>query len=413
MPKRICWKKGMRLTDEVLRASDQSTIELFNNAFALAAAGRFGLLPSATTPFEISLNISKGLIDVITLNCIAITRGGDLIEARYDTRYTNAFNTRVIIPDNPGASELILIINANSDSWTETNNGYEEPAYTFSLILPDTLVPSNAMPIARIVDSEFGGWRIDDAEFVPPCLFVASHPKFREQLDKLTEVLSSMDMKAHGLLNSPGKNIARIFWPLLQQLLITIDKEADLMTPMALLANVQKCVSAFTCACDLDDYLELEDADIFRNYVMKPFSYKTVYSTIKEGLDICVQISEKLEKLQTATAPQPAPGLPEAPTIDPSQLTKQCTNSTCRITLTNNEPGATIYYTTDGSEPTTSSKKGPNVSVDTGFSNTRTKEENKLATIKAIAVLDGVSSKTSTFEVTMIKDISRWTGIAI
>lgn len=403
----------MRLTDEVLRASDQSTIELFNNAFALAAAGRFGLLPSTSIPFELSLNISKGLIDVVSLNCLAITRGGDLIEARYDTRYTNAFDTRVIIPDNSGASELILIINANDGNWTETNDGFEEPAYSFSLILPDTPVPSNAMPIARIIDSEFGGWRIDDADFVPPCLFVASHPKFREQLDKLVNVLSNIDMKAHSLLNSPGKNALRILWPLVQQLLITVDKEGDLMTPMALLANVQKCISAFTCACDLDDYLELEDADIFRNYVMKPFSYKTAYSTIKEGLDICSQICEKLEKLNAAPAPPPVPGLPEAPSIDPSQLTKQCTNSTCRVTLINNAPGATVYYTTDGSEPTTSSKKGPNVSIDTGFANTRTKEENKLATIKAIAVLDGVCSKTSTFEVTMIKDISRWTGIAI
>ena len=58
MTKRICWKKGMRLTDEILRASDNSTMELVSNALALAAAGRFGLFPSAI-PFELSLSINK------------------------------------------------------------------------------------------------------------------------------------------------------------------------------------------------------------------------------------------------------------------------------------------------------------------------------------------------------------------
>ena len=48
MTKRICWKKGMRLTDEILRASDNSTMELVRNGVALAAAGRFGLCPSVT-----------------------------------------------------------------------------------------------------------------------------------------------------------------------------------------------------------------------------------------------------------------------------------------------------------------------------------------------------------------------------
>ena len=62
MIKRICWKKGMRLTDDILRASDNCTIELVSGAVALVAAGRFGLFPSA--PFELSLNINKGLIDV-------------------------------------------------------------------------------------------------------------------------------------------------------------------------------------------------------------------------------------------------------------------------------------------------------------------------------------------------------------
>lgn len=96
MTKRICWKKGMRLTDEVLKASDDSSAQFVGHALALAAAGRFGLLPSSR-PFGISLNITKGFVDVESLDCLAITRGGDLIDIQYDTLYTGAFDSRVQI----------------------------------------------------------------------------------------------------------------------------------------------------------------------------------------------------------------------------------------------------------------------------------------------------------------------------
>ena len=54
----------MRLTDDILKASDDCTTELVGNALALAAAGRFGLFPSSS-PFELSLNINNGIVDVI------------------------------------------------------------------------------------------------------------------------------------------------------------------------------------------------------------------------------------------------------------------------------------------------------------------------------------------------------------
>lgn len=412
MPKKICWKKGMRLTHEVLKASDQCSIDLVNNAFALAAAGRFGLLPSST-PFDLSINISKGMLDVVSLNCLAVTRDGSFIEAQYDTRYTNTFDTRVKIPENMGAQEFILTINAERGQWCESNDWFEEPVYSFGLVLPDSPVAVNALPIGRIVDSEYGGWRIDDMDFVPPCLFVSSHPKFKELLERFRELLSEINQKVVGLLHSDGKNAIRIFWPIIQQLMITADKEADLMTPMMLLSNVQKCISAFTCACDLDDYLELDGGDLFRSYIMRPYSYKTAYTTIKEGLDICFQISEKVDKLNSQPEPEPSHDALNAPTIESSQLVKRCTNSTTRITVTNNAPGATVYYTTDGNEPSQASKKGLNITLDSGFASARTKEPDKIFTVKVKAFLNGVWSATNTFEVTLKKDIARWTGIEI
>ena len=309
MTKRICWKKGMRLTDDILRASDNCTAELVGNALALAAAGRFGLLPS-TSPFESSLSINKGIVDVELLNCLAVTKGGFLIDAHYDTKFTNAFDTRVLIPEGNGGKEFILTINAQPEKWKGINNGYEEPEYSFSLIVPNSPLPANSLPIARIVDEY--GWRVDDVDFIPPCLYITSHQKYIELAKQFKEVLTEMDNKARNLLHSNGKDTIRIFWPIVQQLLITTGKEVDLMTPMSLLANVQKCVSAFTCACELDDYINLADADTFKNFVYAPYNYKDAYLRIKEGLGICLEINEKVDKFNAI--PQ-APSLPQEPVV--------------------------------------------------------------------------------------------------
>ena len=389
MVKRICWKKGMRLTDEVLRASDDSTIELVGNSLALAAAGRFGLLPS--THFDLSVNISKGLVDVESLNCTAVTKSGNVIDAHYDTKFTNSFDTRIQIPEGNGEKEYVLTINYTGQ-WKDSNDGYEEPIYTFSLMASNSSIPSNSLPIARIVDEY--GWRMDEIDFVPPCLFVSSHQKYNE---------------AKNLLHSNGKDIIRVFWPIVQQLMITVNKEQDLMTPMGLLANVQKCVSAFTCACELDDYIDLADADRFRNYIYAPYNYKDSYQRIKEGLDLCFSINEKVSKLNEG--PQ-VPSTIEAPTIANSQLIKRCTNSKARIQVTNNVSGATVYYSIDGNEPS-HSLKGQDIQLESGFNNLRKREPDKIVMVKLKAVLNGIESNTNTYEITLQKDIERWTGIEI
>lgn len=394
----------MRLTDEVLRASDDSTIELVGNSLALAAAGRFGLLPS--THFDLSVNISKGLVDVESLNCTAVTKSGNVIDAHYDTKFTNSFDTRIQIPEGSDEKEYVLTINYTGQ-WKDSNDGYEEPIYTFSLMASNSSIPSNSLPIARIVDEY--GWRVDEIDFVPPCLFISSHQKYNELLKQFSDVLTEIDNKAKNLLHSNGKDIIRVFWPIVQQLMITVNKEQDLMTPMGLLANVQKCVSAFTCACELDDYIDLADADRFRDYIYAPYNYKDSYQRIKEGLNLCFSINEKVSKLNEG--PQ-APSIIEAPTIANSQLIKRCTNSKARIQVTNNVSGATVYYSIDGSEPS-HSLKGQDIQLESGFNNLRKREPDKIVMVKLKAVLNGIESNTNTYEITLQKDIERWTGIEI
>ena len=413
MTKRICWKKGMRLTDEVLRASDDSMIKFVGNSLALAAAGRFGLLPS--TSFELSVNISKGLVDVVSINCEAITRGGNIIDAHYDTKFTNLFDTRIQIPEGNNEKDFVLTVNC-TDQWKDTNDGYEEPIYTFSLVSPNSPIPSNSLPIARIVDEY--GWRLDDIDFVPPCLFVSSHHKYSELLKKFSEILSEIDNKAKNLLHSNGKDVMRSFWPVVQQLMITVNKEQDLMTPMGLLANVQKCVSVFTCACELDDFIDLADIEKFRNYIYVPYNYKDSYQTIRDGLDLCTSIIEKLEKMEEGPQSN-VQSIVAPPKLTEKDLYQDCETSESSIDIIYSTMEATIYYTIDGHEPNMKSNRalktrsGFKVKFDNMFRKEKGQEADRTITIRLMAVVDGDSSMVSCYDITLHKSVKFRNAIPI
>lgn len=408
MPKRVSWKKGMRLTDEILKTSDMCSSLLVDKAFAVASAGRFGLCPSPQ-PFELSVNMSKGVADVETLSCLAITRDGELIDVHYDTRYTNTFDTRVPIPDAPGVKEYILLIVVDREQWRETNDGLEEPDYSFAFVAPDSPVPANAVPIGRIVNDY--EWRMDDADFVPPCLFVSAHKKYVELLSQFLDVLAEIDNKSRGLVRSNGKDAVRIFWPVIQSIRITVDKERDTLTPMELLGNVQKCVSAFTCACELDEYLDLADAEAFMSYVHLAYNYKDAYKAIKSGLEICFSIKEKVDKLQ-----QGAPARQndvQTPVVSDDQLFQNCHSKSISIRVTNFSPEAAVLYSVDGGEPTRKLSRMGTLSIENGFNKMKVPEPDKTVTVKLMAVEGGRRSKAGVFNVTLHKDYKSWDGYEI
>ena len=395
----------MRLTDEILKASDNATAETIGKALILSAAGRFGLFPSPC-PFQVSLNIAKDFVSVESLCCLAVTKGGHLIDVKYDTRYSNSFETHIPIPNDSETSDWFLTINIHPDQWKETAANYEEPEYSFNLITANSPIPDNALPIAHIVGSKYSGWQIDEVDFVPPCLFVSSHRKFEDLLVRFQDAIANIDSKTRSVLHSQGHDAICIFWPLIQQIRITIDKERDLLTPMELLGHVQKIVCAFTTACELDDHLILSDADAFHNYVSEPYNYQDVYKRIREGLDICFSITEKISKMEVREEP-PKPNM-AAPYISDDQLYQNCHYKTVKRPVVNPVAGATVYYSTNGDEPKQKLASGVMLAIDNNFNTKKTEEDDQTIEIKLKSVLNGVSSEVNTFMVIFHKDFKAW-----
>ncbi len=410
MQRRISWKKGMRLTDEVMKASDMAIAEWVKNALILASVGRFGLLP-CHQPFRISVDIIKDNIEVKSLCCLALTKGGNLIDINFDTQYSCHFSTSVKLPENAIGKELLLTIGMDPEHWVETIDGFEEPCYHFDLVSPNSPITDNVVPIARLVDTEIGGWHVDDVDFVPPCLFVASHFKCQELYERFLQTLSEVETLVRRQLPSNTRDVIRVFWPNLVQILIDTDKGRELMTPITLTAQIQKLVAAFTTACDLDDRLTLSDANTFRNYALSPYDFKNAYRKIKEGLEICFSIKEKIGLMEENQEPVKEEKI-AAPCIPADQLNQRCSKRTITVSVINTIPEAVVYYSTDGSDPT---KKlvGDKISIESKFNAKRVSEPDMTVQIKLKAVANGVSSEVKTYTLTLRKDYENWKGIII
>lgn len=300
----------MRLTAEILKASDKCTDKMISHCMSLAASGRFGLIPSGRA-FHVSLNFNKNFVEIEELDCLAITRSGSLIDICFDTRYTKSQETRITFPTTEDTA-LLLVAYEAKDSWKETNDGFMEPIYNFHLIPDNSPLPNDAMPVARII-KEISGWQMDNIDFVPPCLFITSHSDYEGLHSSFVKLLGVAEKNLTSSMHSSCRTALGILWPSVQQLKIAVDKEKDIMTPMTLLGNVQKYVSAFSCACMLDPLIELRNYEQYAYFVGIPYDYKNVYAQIKEGLELCQEINGKILSFNDINVKEPEPQPTPAP----------------------------------------------------------------------------------------------------
>ncbi len=308
----------MRLSDDIFRTADAFTAEHIGQAMTLAAAGRFGLLP-CSRPFQVNVNVSNEFIEVESLYCLGLTRDGMLIDARWDSHYTSNFDTRVPLPKDNSIQDCLLVIKAPEDQLRVTGDGYCEPAYTLALMGSENALPGNALPVARLVFNSYS-WQIDDTDFVPPCLFVSSHLAYEQQREQFQQSLNALEANAVAHINTIGRQVIAMLLPQLRSLRITNDKRRDLLTPMELLGLVQQCVSAFVTGCELDEVINLNDIDEWKNYVNAPYSMRHVRQLIQQGLGLCASINEKINNfaIEAPAPPKPEPRRqPQPPTPPP------------------------------------------------------------------------------------------------
>ena len=398
----------MRLTDELLRMSDSYHADFASRAFLLASAGRFGLLPSAR-PFRISLDFSKNIVEVVALECLGLTRDGQLVDISFNSQYSQPGDTRAVLPAQ-GEDQAYLLLVMPTGEWRDVGDGSSEPLWRFALAPEDAPVPDDALPLARIVNEY--EWREDD-QFIPPCLFLSSHDRYMDLCEEFRGLLKQLDQLVPTKLVTDSGDACRVFWPEVRRLNIVMDKEAELMGPMSLLARIQECASSFHCACTLDECLNLSEAEKYNEFVKRTYHFKDCALRIREGLSLVFDIAQRLENFVTEQPDVPELTVLTAPYIQDADLHFFATSNDVRFEVFGLAPGANGFYSMDGSTPAVPLQGGRFVPVNPGFNKTRTREEDRTLQVRLMAVQNGRSSRISTFDLVITKDVNVWKGFQI
>lgn len=292
MPKKVTWKKGMRLSAEVFNAADNVRDESLRLVTLLSSSGKFGLFTTSKA-FELSVNINNNILEVVSLNCHGITKSGKLVAIDYDSNYSNTFDTRITIPSNNNEEGYFLVVKMYDNEWREVDEMYSEAKYTFELLGENNIIDKDSLPIGYIVN-QFG-WRLNEIDFVPPCLYVSSHIKFVEQLERAKNLNKNIIEKCSSANNCVARILLLNIWTAAANALNRFDKERDTLTPNQLYADIQHVINSFVIGCQLDECITLENKESFALYIQKPYDTKNIYCDIEQGLSLCAEIVLKVE----------------------------------------------------------------------------------------------------------------------
>lgn len=320
MHNKVTWKKGMRLGAEVFNSMDKANEESLRMVSLLGSAHRYGLF-TTSKPFELSVNINGNALEVTSLNCYGITKSGCFIDIEYDSNYVNTLDTRIAIPSSAEGDAFYLIVKIHEDKFREINESLSELSYSFELIGENSIIADNCLPIGLLVNQY--GWRLNESDFVPPCLYVSAHPKYIEQLERARTFAKDLFSKCLLSQNCIARTLLASVWRSSANALSRLDKERDTLTPGQLLSTVQQLISSFLIGCFADEKVSLENQDPFALYAQKPYDAKNIYRDIETGLSLCAEISIKMnavcsmteeqrpveEKPAPKPKPQPAPEL--------------------------------------------------------------------------------------------------------
>ena len=295
---------------------DRANEEAFRMVSILGSANRYGLFPSIK-PFELSVNINGNALEVTSLCCHGITKSGCFIDIEYDSNFINTFDSRISIPTGTEGDAYFLVIRIHEDKLREINEVLSELCYSFELVGENSPISDCCLPIGLLVNQY--GWRMDETDFVPPCLYITAHPKYIEQWNKARTCAKDLLTKCLMSQNCVAKSLLSRIWTSSSIMFSRLDKERDTLTPGQLLSLLQQLISSFLIGCFADEYVSLENQDPFALYVQKTYDAKNIYRDIETGLTLCAEILTKMNAVCTMTEVQ-TPVEPPKPISKPKPV---------------------------------------------------------------------------------------------
>jgi len=294
MQKRILWSKGMRLTDDTLRTSDDFHDNITHSILPLISDGSFGLIPSPA-PFLISARFIQNEMVISRLRCRGITRNGYIADIDFCDSENPRICPRIPLPENH-ENDFFLLVDVIPDKWDKTDESVCEQSFKYTLIPSNDNIPDTAIPVARIYYDR--NWNIDDLHFVPSCLYLSSHKKYDDLLCQFKSIISTIEADLSCNDNPDCKSAKSIFWPVILQIYVRYDTDTSHLSPKMFLADIKKCIGSFYAAFSMDSHIELSEPDKYITYYRTSSDFRNIYDMIMTGLEICSEIREKVAKLK-------------------------------------------------------------------------------------------------------------------
>lgn len=312
MPKKVTWKKGMRLTAETFEAMEAANSEHIRLSNLIATGGRFGLFFDGK-PFEISVNIINNILEVVSLSCRGITKSGKIVDLDFDSGYSNSYETRIKLPDDSGDDSFILAVRVPQDTWGETDEKYSEPNYSFEILGENSTIDNDTLPIGNLVNQY--GWRLNELDYVPPCLYVPAHHKYIDLYQRLKKELKVLSERCEASPDCIAVRLLQSVWTASAEGYSRLEKELWGLTPEQLYGIVQSVVRSFVIGCALDENISLEDPEPFEMYARRSYDLRNLCRDIEKGVELCSEINIKMAKVcEMKSIPEPQP-VPPAPTV--------------------------------------------------------------------------------------------------
>lgn len=165
---------------------------------ALQAAlgnNRMGLLPGS----EFSCNgiFANSRLEVSRLQCMALLASGRIVSADEDIQ--------VPIPMLFGEKYYLTVgIGPEETAFDKKGVPFVRPRYVYGIHTIDEVEAEDLFPLMRFQASE-GVFTIDPS-FIPPCLLLTEHPRFKEYIDKYIFLLNILGTHAN-LADGDGKRL--------------------------------------------------------------------------------------------------------------------------------------------------------------------------------------------------------------
>lgn len=279
---RVDWKAGMRLTDEIFRASDEFYAACLQPLYSVLVNGNYGLLNLPIFRYE----LNDANLSITELQINAISFSGKLIQLSFNKSERMLFQNINL----PNVSEpIIMYIDKSSDKTIKvTDEKANVPLcdadYQILLKLESEHYDNpDAVPFARFVYNH--GWS-NDPSYIAPCISLRANGALLRAASNYVVELETLKKSLKEACDTDQYVLVMSALPVLNQISIEVQKEADSMTPRHLISLMQTGVQILCDLSDAEGNISIPEKNRCISFVESHYTPYVISEMINEGIDL-------------------------------------------------------------------------------------------------------------------------------